>query len=192
MPPTSFIPPENNLDSAADNADGAMGSLAESNAAFDNSFLHVAPAHTSFAKKHSYAILATGIVVSLLLVTAGVLKQVWYQAIDEHGRDEASIQQEIDAVDEELAKLEKASDDAFESSGFSGSFYQASQSQANLMLDKTDLEYSLAAVSEKNSSANLFNTGAIYFFLAGLVCGLVTITVFLAARRRPKSASIVG
>lgn len=197
MSPTSFATPENNSGSAGSNVSGGMvaadrpDSLAGSNAAFENMFLHAAPVHVPFITKHARTILVAGIATSLLLVGAGVLRQVLYRAEDELGRDESSLQQEINEVDGELQASEKVSETTFENSGFSSSFYQASQTQANLMLDKTDLEHALNDVVEQNNSASLFNTGAIYFIIAGLVCSLVTVTVFLAAQRRPKSASIV-
>lgn len=198
MSPTSFTTPENNSGNAGGNADGGMVavdrsvSLADSNAAFDNMFLHAAPAHVPFITKHARTILVAGIAASLLLVGAGALRQILYRAEDELGRDESSLQQEINEVNGELQASEKVSETTFENSGFSSSFYQASQAQANLMLDKTDLEHALNDVVEQNNNASLFNTGAIYFIIVGLVCGLATVTVFLAAQRRPKSASIVG
>jgi len=158
----------------------------------NNTFFKITPPKKSFLAKHSLAILLTGIVVGGGLFAAGILRQVLYQATDVDGRSAEAIQQEIANLDAEITAAATDSGQIFEDTGFSSNFYQSSQSQTNLELEKADLERNLEELTTANSTTNIFNTGAIYFFFAALICLLVTVTIFLVSRRRPQSASIIA
>lgn len=158
--------------------------------AFENTFLHPEPAHASFLAKHAIAVLLAGVGISTLLIAIGVLFHVTYQAKDDQDRNAAVLQQEIESLDAEISDLTASDYEAFQNNGFSANFY-SSNTRTNAELQRTDLQHALDAVSTANASANIVNTGAIYFFLAGMVCLFVAITIFLVTRRRPQSASII-
>lgn len=159
----------------------------------DNSFFQVQPVQTPFAVKHATMILIIGSIISLLIAAVGIIYQVTYQATDNSGQNVAALQSQIDQLDSQIADLSAKDQEIFATSGFSESFYQSSTARTELELKKTDLQSTLDNLHAINASANIFNTGAIYFFLAALFCGIVTITIFLALRhRRPHSNSIIA
>jgi len=160
--------------------------------AFEQAFLQKAPMKTSFLAKHAKAILIVGIVAGIGLAAAGTLCRVLYQAKSDDGQTVAVLQEQLDDLEKQIQTSTASNDEVFKNTGFSSSFYQSSQGKTNLELEKVDLEAKIDTLTAENASANIFNTGAIYFWLGALVCWFVAVTLFLASKRRPKSVSIVG
>ncbi len=159
---------------------------------FDNAFLHAQPIKKSFLAKHSMAILLSGLGLSIILIAVGIFMRLTYDAKDDQGRNVTALQQEIETLESEVSNLTANDHSVFQNSGFSSSFYQSSNNRTDAELRKADLQHTLDTLSAANASANIFNTGAVYLFLAGMICLFVTITIFLASRRQPKSSSIVA
>lgn len=158
---------------------------------FDGAFLHPKVAPTSPIRKYAAVFLAIGLSLSVVLFGIGVFVRLTYQAKDAHGRTVEDLRQEISELDTEVESLKAKDYTIFENSGFSTAFYTSSSQRTEAELERTDLQRMLDEALATNASRNIFNTGAVCYFLAGMIVLLVSISLFSVGRRKPKGASIV-
>lgn len=139
---------------------------------------------TATQPKHNLLFLIIGAALAAILITVGVVYQTNYHATDDSGRTAAIIQAEIDQLNSEIATTSEKTNQIFRKDGFSEEFFNASSAQTELDLEKTALEATYTELVDADSEANIFRTGAIYFFIAAAVILIIAISIFLIRRSR--------